>query len=128
MINTRVPEDTLFNYAECEELYNLHKDKLRDKDFESIIKNSIFYSFCIALTGEFLGCVYYYQRDGKTFVNAFANRGHHRLNLECFKKTLEWMDGDIYAEATERTSRIGVLRCGFKRVKDNLFVYRRNDQ
>jgi hypothetical protein len=126
MINTRIPKDPLFNYAECEELYNLHKDKLRDGNFEDIVNNTIFYSFHIALTGELLGCIYYYERDNKTFVNVFANRGHHRLNLECFKKSLEWMDGDIYAEATERTSRIGVLRCGFERVKDNLFIYRRN--
>lgn len=125
MINVRIPQDQLFNYAECEELYNLHRKELKDNEFDEVINNSMFYAFHIALTGELIGCIYYYKKGKRTYVNAFANRGHHRLNLECFKKSLEWFTTNIYAEATEKTSRMCVLRCGFERIKDNLFVYRR---
>lgn len=125
MINVRTPQDSLFNYAECEELYNSCRKELKDVEFDEVLNNSMFYSFYIALTGELIGCIYFYKKKKKLFVNAFARRGHHRLNLECFKKTLEWFTCNIYAEATEKTSRMCVLRCGFERIKGNLFVYRR---
>lgn len=127
MITVRTPEDKLFNYTECAELYDECKDKLRDDDFENVVKKSLFYAFYITSTNELIGCIYYYKRNGKTFVNAFANRNHHDINLECFKESLKWFDEDIYAEATEKTSRLCVLRCGFKRIKDNLFIYRSKD-
>lgn len=126
MITVRTRYSDLFNYAECEELYNECKADLQGDDFSDIVYDTFFYSFYVWQTGELLGCIYFYQKDGKLFVNAFAKRGHHLLNIECLKESLKWFDCDIYAEALHRTSRLCVLRCGFERVKDNLFIYRRN--
>lgn len=126
MIYVRTPQDVLFNYAECEEMYNACKDKLRDREFKDVVKDTLFYAFYIKTTNELIGCAYYFLKGRKLMVNAFANRKHHLLNLECFKESLSWFKRNIYAEATEPTSRLCVLRCGFERVKDNLFRYRRN--
>ncbi len=116
----------LFNYTECEELYNQCKNEIQDDDFKDVIKRTFFYSFHIWPTGEVLGCIYYFYKGKKLYVNAFASRHHHLLNLECFKKSLEWFKCNIYAEGLHRTSRLCLLKCGFKRVKGNLFIYRRN--
>lgn len=126
MIIIRTPNDTLFNYGECEELYNKCRDDLEDDEFRDVVHRTAFYSFIDWATGELIGCIYFYHIDGNLYVNAFANRGHHELNLECFKKSLSWWDCDVYARALHKTSRLCVLRAGFKRIKDNLFVYRRN--
>ena len=125
MITVRTPKHELFNYAECEELYNSCKADLQGDDFDKVIKNTLFYSFYIWQTGELIGCIYYYKKNGKMYVNAFAKRGHHLLNLECLKESLTWFKCNIYAEALHKTSRLCVLKCGFKRKKGNLFIYRR---
>ncbi len=126
MIVVRTPLDDLFNYTECEELYNQCKNEIQDDDFKDVIKRTFFYSFYEWNTGELIGCIYYFYKGKKLFVNAYASRGHHLLNLECFKKSLEWFKCNIYAEGLHRTSRLCLLKCGFKRIKGNLFIYRRN--
>lgn len=126
MIYVRTPQDVLFNYAECEELYNACKDKIQDGDFKDIVKNTFFYAFYITATNELIGCIYYFLKGRKLMVNAFASRKHHELNLECFKESLKWFKRNIYADAIQATSRLCLLRCGFERVKGNLFRYRRN--
>ena len=125
MILVRNQNDKDFAYADCKNLFDKHSKELRDDNFDGVLSNSQFYSFYIPMTNELLGCIYYFRKDNRTYVNAFASRGHHLINLECFKETLKWFDEDIYAEVTEKTSRLCVLRCGFKRVKGNLFIYRR---
>lgn len=125
MITIRKPEDKLFNYAEVEELYNECNDRICDGNFHDVLTSTDFYAFYIEETRELIGCIYYFFKGRKLFVNAFARRGHHLLNLECFKYTLGWWKRNIYANAIQKESRMCVLRCGFKRVKGNLFVYRR---
>lgn len=125
MIEVRIPNQKDFSYKECKALYELNKENIQDCDFDNIIKNSLFFSFHIKKTGELLGCIYFYYRGRRLFVNVFSSRGHHLLNIECFKEALSWFNCDIYAEALHLTSRIGCLRCGFKRLKGNIFVYRR---
>lgn len=128
MIVVRIPTDELFNYTECEELYNKYKEELEDDDFDTVIKKSFFYSFYIWSNNEHIGCIYYYyDNEGRLFVNAFANRHHHQINLECFKKSLEWFDCDIYANGLHKTSRLCLRKCGFENVKDNLFILHRSE-
>ena len=127
MIVVRTPQDDLFNYTEVEELYNSCKKELNDGEFKEVVKSNLFYAFYIWQTGELIGCIYFYHRGKKLYVNAFSNRGHHELNLECFRKSLTWFDCDIYADGLHKTSRLCLLKSGFKRVKDNLFIYRRKN-
>ena len=129
MIRVCTPQDKLFNYTEVEELYNSCKDKLRDGEFEDVIKRTDFYAFYIAQTSELLGCIYYYLRGRRRFVNVFAHRKHHLLNLECFKESLKWYKSNIYAEIIDnKCSSLGALRCGFKKIRNNLYVYRRKQK
>lgn len=126
MIVVKTPLDKDFNYAECEELFNENKEKMQEERvFADVIKNSMFYSFYIWENAELLGCIYYTEENKKLFVSAFATRHHKELNLECLKESLKWFKRNIYANAIHKTSRLCVLQSGFKRIKDNLFVYRR---
>ncbi len=128
MIYVRTSTDPLFNYAECEEMYNACKDKIQDGDFEDIVKNTMFYAFYITQTNELIGCIYYFLNGRKLMLNAFSGRKHHELNLECLKESMNWYkERNIYANAIQPTSRLCLLRCGFERVKGNLFRYRRRN-
>lgn len=125
MITIIKPDSMLFNYAEVEELYNRCNEYIKDDNFEQVINNTDFYAFYITKTKELIGCIYFFFKGRKLYVNAFAERKHHLLNLECFKLSLSWWKRNIYANATQKTSRLCILRCGFEKVKDNLFVYKR---
>lgn len=125
MITVYTPEDKLFNYAEVEELYNSCKNDIEDGDFSDVIKRTRFYAFYIMQTRELLGCIYFFKKGRRLFVNAFAGRKHHLLNLECLKEALSWFKCNVYAYAQNKMSKLCVLRCGFKKLKDNLYVYRR---
>lgn len=125
MYIVKTPLDDTFNYAECEEMFELNKEKLQDDNFDKVIKDTYFYAFHEWKTGKLLGCIYYFMKDNKLFVNGFATRGHHLDNLHALKKTLGWFNCDVYANALHKTSEICVKKCGFEKIKDNLFIYRR---
>lgn len=125
MITIRTPKDKLFNYQECKELYDSCNDRIQDGDFDVVIRTTDFFAFYLTKTRELIGCIYYFKKGKRLFVNAFAHRGHHLLNLECFKYSLTWWKSNVYANAIQKTSRLCVMRCGFEKVKDNLYVYRR---
>ena len=124
MIKVYIPTDANFNYKQCKKLYKKHQHLVGDnEEFRNIVKNTFFYSFF--RNDIHIGCIYYYYRNGKLFVNAFANRHTHIINIECFKKTLEWFNCDIYAESKQKTAILCLLRCGFKRIEENLYKYER---
>lgn len=80
---------------------------------------------CIEKDGVHIGCIYFYEIDGNLYVNAVAYRKTHLLNIECFKKSLTWWNCDIYARTHHKTAIYGILKCGFKKIKPNLYVYKR---
>jgi len=124
MIIVRIPSHPKFDYKACENLYYQHqKDLGTNETFEEVLKNSDFYSFY--RDEKLIGCIYFYMIGKRLLVSVFANRGHHELNLACFKESLKWYTGDIYAKVLHRTSSIGAMRCGFKKLKGNLYKYRR---
>ena len=122
-INVWIPTQKEFNNyrAECQKLYESVQDKICDpNDFEFICNNTFFYLF--EKEGNLIGALYYFVDDGKLFVNGFAKRKMHNLCLECFRKSLTWFKGNVYAEAQNRASALCLLRCGFHRKNGNLFV------
>lgn len=126
LIVVRTPKNRLFNYTECEELFNENKEDLgTNESFRQVLRNSDFYSFYDFRKSELLGCIYYYTLGKRLMVNAFATRGHHEVNLDCFRDSLKWYTCDVYAKALHRTSKMCLHRCGFKRLKGNLYKYRR---
>lgn len=124
MINVYIPTDKLFyKYkTDLEALYKSVQDKIcDDNSFEFVIHNTLFYMF--VSDNKLIGGIYYFiDENGKLFLNGFANRKMHQLCLECLKMSLNWFKGSIYAEAQNRASALCLLKCGFKRFKNNVFV------
>lgn len=125
MISVLIPTDADFkNYEnQLKLLYENCQEKICDSNsYEFIRDNTLFYAFLD--DKKLLGAIYYFMEKGKLFLNGFAQRKNFLANLECLKKTLAWFKSDIYAEAQNRASVLCLLRCGFFREKDNLFVYK----
>lgn len=116
------PEFLLYK-DKLKKMYEQNQDKICDTNsFNFIIKNTLFYSF--VSDGILIGAIYFFKENGKLYLNAYAGRKHLEANIECVKLSTTWFSCDIYAEAQNRASALCLLRSGFKRVKDKLFVYK----
>ena len=123
IITIATPNDIYFDYHKCKDMYNKYRHLVQDGNFDDVIKRTFFFSFTNSLDNTLIGCIYYFYKNDKLFVNAFADRKHHLLNLDCFKKSLQWFDCDIYAEGLHKTSRLCLLKSGFKRRKGRFNVF-----
>ena len=122
MIEVLIPLNPEFQKyeAQVKELYEKNQENICDPNpFSFIVKNTFFYIFTI--NGTLIGAIYYFIDEGKLFLNGFANPKNHLNNLLCLKLSTTWFTSPIYAEAQNRASALCLIRCGFKRVKDNLF-------
>lgn len=124
MIRVFIPTNIEFGIFkdECRRMYENVQDKITDKNsFDFICKNTFFYMF--VNENSLIGAIYYFvDEEDKLYLNGFANRKMHDLNLQCLKMSTEWFDCDIYAEAQNRMSALCLLKCGFVRYKSNIFV------
>lgn len=129
MIRVLIPTDLEFKHYEQElkSLYERNQKKICDSNsFEFIRDNTLFYMF---VEDDFLlGAIYYFLDNEKLFLNGFAKPKQHVSNLRCLLLSTSWFIVDIYAEAQNRVSALCLLKCGFKRVKDNLFVLKKQRQ
>ena len=125
MMKVLIPNDKNFNYDECKKMYEEYSSVLNDdSSFDEVLKNTFFYSFydenILSL------CVYFFSDKGKLWVNGYGIRKNHLFNKECFKLALSWFDCDIWAKSVQKPAIFGILSCGFKRYKDDLFVLKNN--
>lgn len=124
-IQVYIPTDKEFNFAEIKKIYKKYKKQLEEpRKFKDIVKNSFFYTFY--KDGKFIICIYYYEINGKLFVNAFSNRHTHLENMQCFKHSLTWFNCDIYARSVLKTSIYCLLKAGFKKIDKEIYKYERN--
>lgn len=126
MLEVLIPSNSEFNKYENEimALYKENQGKITDTNsFEFIRDNTLFYLFLI--DKEVLGAIYYFIEDGKLFLNGFAKRNSLFEKLYCLLWSTTWFNTDIYAEAQNRASAFCLLKCGFKRVKGNLFIFKK---
>ena len=126
MIEVLIPLNPEFRKyeAQVKELYEKNQEKICDSNpFSFIVRDTLFYIFI--LDGTLLGAIYYFMEDDKLFLNGFSTPKNHLANLECLKMSTNWFISPIYAEAQNRASALCLLRCGFKRIKDNLFCLER---
>lgn len=124
MISVLIPSDADFHKYEnpLKILYEKNQDKICDSNsFEFIRDNTLFYLFLF--DNKPVGAIYYFLDNGKLFLNGFSIRKNFEVNLECLRRSTQWFTSDIYAEAKNRASALCLLRCGFKRIHDNLFVF-----
>lgn len=123
MMRVSIPIDNEFNYKECKNLYEQNKGLINDNStFDEIIKNTLFYSFYENNTLTL--CIYFFEKNKKIWVNGFGIRKHHLFNKHCFKKALTWFNSDIWAYCTHRPAIFGLLSCGFKKYKRNLYKFK----
>lgn len=107
---------------ELRELYNKNKYFIKDTNsFDFIKDNTLFYSF--VNKKKLIGAIYFFKEKDKLFLNAFSKRKTFNLNIKCLKMSLSWFNCPIYAEAQNRASVFCLLRCGFRRIENKLFVY-----
>lgn len=126
MIKVIIPTYPEFKFFEnqIKEMYESCQDKICDPNtFEFVRDNTMFFAF--VKNKSLIGGIYYFLDSDKLFMNGFAGKKHHLDNLECVKMSLDWFKTDIYAEAKNRASALCLLKCGFKRVEGNLFVFRK---
>ena len=127
MIDVLIPTDVGFSFydAELRSLYeNLQDDICDTNSFEFIRDNTLFY--CFLKDKTLFGAIYYFlDEDNKLYVNAFAKIKYFFEKLEVLKKSLHWFSSDIYAQAQNRASAYCLLKCGFKRLEGNLFIFKR---
>lgn len=123
MIRVLIPSDKEFaTYKnECRSLYESLQDKICDTNsFDFVCQNTFFYMFLD--DKKLIGAIYYFiDEDEKLFLNGFSKRKMFHQNLECLKLSTTWFNCDIYAQAQNRASALCLLKCGFKRVKNNIF-------
>ena len=123
MMHVLIPIDKEIKYLECKKLYEQNKVFVNDDaTFDEVINNTLFYSF---YENEKLTlCVYFFEKNGKLWVNGFGKRKHHLFNKECFKLALTWFNTDIWAFCPHRPAAFGLLSCGFKKYKKNLYRFK----
>jgi len=123
MIKVLIPTDDEFNYNECKNLYGFNKSLINDDaSFDEIIQNTLFYSF---YDDNILSlCVYFFFLKNKMWVNGYGIRKHHLYNKKCFQTALKWFSCDIWANTPHRPVKFALLRCGFKKYKDDIYVFR----
>ena len=109
---------------ECKKLYESVQDQICDTNsFEFIIENTFFYLFVIE--DKLIGAIYFFEDENKKlFLNGFANRKMHLLNLECLKMSLNWFNCDIYATAQNKMSELCLKKCGFIEIGEKEFIYK----
>lgn len=123
----RIPANKNFDFYACKKLFKKYQRLVGDYgSFNKIIKNTFFYSFYYDKV--LVGCIYVYEKQKKLFMNGFAKRGFHEFNLQAVKKIFEWFSSDIYAESIRKPAIYLLLKCGFERISDNLFVYHNNGE
>ena len=124
MIEVVIPTNPKFKEIEAEikGLYERSQDKICDTNsFEFIRDNTFLYTFLS--DNKVIGGIYYFLDGGKLFLNGFAIRKNLKDNLYCLKLSTTWFNCKIYAEAQNRASAYCLLKCGFRRLDGNLFVF-----
>lgn len=126
MIKVFIPYDKNFwkFKDECKKLYESVQDQICDTNsFEFIIENTFFYLF--VFDEKLIGAIYFFEDENKKlFLNGFANRKMHLINLECLKMSLNWFDCDIFAIAQNKMSELCLRKCGFVKEAEKEFVYK----
>lgn len=129
MIQVLIPQNPDFKKYEKEikALYEDNQSKIcDDNSFNFIKNNTLFYLFIS--DRKVLGAIYYFVHKKKLFLNGFAKRKSLAKNLFCLLWSTTWFTTDIYAEAQNKASTFCLLRCGFKRIKNNLFVLKKSSK
>lgn len=95
-----------------------------NQEFRDIVKSTFFYSFFD--DEKHLGCIYFFWKNNRLYMNGLSYRKTHLQNLECLKQSLDWFNCDIYAQTMHKTAILCLFRCGFKKISEDLYKYERS--
>ena len=123
MMKVLIPPFSSNVYTECKTMYDFYKPIVKDKaTFDEVLNNTFFYAF---YDKERLSlCVYFYSKKNKLWINGYGIRKNHLFNKDCFLKSLSWFNCDIWAKTSEKPVIWALLGCGFKKYKNNIYVFR----
>lgn len=123
MIEVRTPQSKNFNYRECKKMYGENQALINDDaTFDEVIRDTHFFAFYNE--GELILCIYLFRINGKFWINGYGIRKRHLLNKKCFTTFLRLFPCDVWAESDKKPAIYGLLVSGFKKFKDNIYVYR----
>ncbi|MEI7474689.1 MAG: hypothetical protein WCK67_07905 [bacterium] len=116
------PDSELFDYKTVKRLFDDNKNNLKAKySFDFIIKNSHFFS--VYEKTKLIGCIYLFKEENKLFITAFAGRKTHLENIKALNIIInQFYNCDIYAETEHKTAIYCILKAGFKKVNNNLYI------
>ena len=115
-------------------------DKIRDKkEFENLYKtrpmNDGIFSYNFIINNPHLYCFYdekegflrgyiniYRDEVGRLLLSGASIRKNMPDNIKAIIKVCEAYKEDMYSDTDKKEAKICLLKAGFKRLKDNLFV------
>lgn len=117
-----IPTDEEFEFERCKKMYEAYSSRVNDDaTFEEVVRDTFFYSFYDK--DQITLCVYFYEKSDKLWVNGYGIRNKHLFNKKCFEKSLSWFNCDIWADTPYKDVAWALLRCGFKKAKNNIYVF-----
>lgn len=93
--------------------------------YDFIIKNPCLYCFYDEKTGQLRGYISLYQDEkDRTMLCGASVRHNMSDNINAIIKVCNAYKQDIYADTDKKEAKICLLKAGFKKVSNNLYVRR----
>jgi len=114
-----------FDYETNKQLFDKANNTIGEKcTFDEVISKYQFFSYY--KQDEYLGFIYFFYEDGKLFICSASVPKRYQDTYKCLLESLTYYSCDIYANTSQRHVKLILLRAGFKKINDNLFIYERN--
>ena len=116
-------ESPFFDRAAAKELFELNREKLEDtRGFESYLTR---WFFNIYECGRFVGCIFCYVEDGRTWVGGFARRKCHRECLAALNEVKRQFPA-LYAHTRQKAAEFILRKAGFQRKSPEIWKFQQD--
>ena len=114
--------DKIRDIEEFKKLYDEHpmNDGIFTYDF--IINNPHLYCLYDEEKGYLKGYANIYEDNGRLYFSGAGVRHNMSDNIQAIIKICNAYSNDMYADTDKKEAKICLLKAGFKKIKDNLFV------
>ena len=82
------------------------------------------YCFCFYRdNGEFVGCIYLEDDNGRVCLSGFSVRKNYDIVIKAIKLISDiFHEDDLYALTDKKSAIMVLLRCGFKKIDDETYL------
>lgn len=109
--------------AEFKEFFEAYPMDDGIMDFDFIYRNPNTFLFYDELTKELKAYMSFYKDESERLFMCGASCRKNLLdNINAIIKVCNAFDNDIYADTDKKEAKICLLKAGFKKIDDNLFV------